>query len=77
MRPPTIVLSLGSLALALALPGIAAAQDCKTDADCARGFACELYDVTPPPTACTKDAPCPADQAITTSAIRFTQRTFG
>ena len=67
MRSTTILLSLGSLALAFALPSVAAAQDCKVDADCPRGFACELYDVTTPPSACTKDAPCPVDQAASTA----------
>lgn len=51
----------------LALPSIAAAQTCATDADCQRGFSCQQSVVPPDPAACPRGADCPAVAVPTTA----------
>src|SRR4051794_29001974 len=74
---PTKVLLVGPLTLAalVATAGPARAQDCKTAADCGKGFTCTFVPSpsAPPTKPCAADMPCaaieppPADAGTTTS----------
>ncbi len=53
------LLGIASLVTVLALPGLAAAQTCASDSDCAKGLTCQASPVAPPPTpACPAGTDC-------------------
>jgi MYXO-CTERM domain-containing protein len=60
--PSQLLFSFGALAALLAVGSTAHAKDCKTAADCGKGFTCEIATVTPTPAA-PPTKPCPANTA--------------